>query len=165
MLFPQRLAPGRVLGFTLLETLVALAVVGIAMAAAMRSTRFAVDTVADLRTRTAAAWVAQNLAGELRAARAFPEMGAASGRASRRRSSPRRGMVAPSQTAPGSAAFNRARSDGSSSVRRSGMTISKSPSGWARRSARPRWHSPFFPRRLPRVSRRVRRPQPSRSSG
>ena len=81
MLFPQRLAPGRVLGFTLLETLVALAVVGIAMAAAMRSTRFAVDTVADLRTRTAAAWVAQNLAGEARAARAFPEMGAASGRA------------------------------------------------------------------------------------
>ena len=33
--------------------------VAIAMAAAMRSTRFAVDTVADLRTRTAAAWVAR----------------------------------------------------------------------------------------------------------
>ena len=71
----------RALGFTLLETLVALAVVGIAMAAAMRSTRFAVDTVADLRTRTAAGWVARNLVGEWRATRAFPEMGALSGRA------------------------------------------------------------------------------------
>jgi general secretion pathway protein I len=71
----------RMPGFTLLETLVALAVIGIAMAAAMRSTRFAIDTVADLKARTAAGWVAQNLAGELRATRAFPEMGATSGRA------------------------------------------------------------------------------------
>jgi len=74
-------ASRRMLGFTLLEMLVALAVIGIAMAAAMRSTRFAVDTVAELRERTAAAWVAENLANELRATRAFPEMGAVSGRA------------------------------------------------------------------------------------
>lgn len=67
-------------GFTLLETLVALAIIGIAMGAAMRSTRFAVDTVADLKTRTAALWVAQNLASELRAMRLFPETGAISGR-------------------------------------------------------------------------------------
>jgi general secretion pathway protein I len=72
-------------GFTLLETLVALAVIGIALAAAMRSTRFAIDTVNELKTRTAAGWVAQNLAGGLRAARAFPEMGAASGRAAQGR--------------------------------------------------------------------------------
>jgi general secretion pathway protein I len=71
----------RASGFTLLETLVALAVVGIAMAAAIRSTRFAVDTVADLEARTAAGWVAQNLAAELRATRAFPPMGASNGRA------------------------------------------------------------------------------------
>jgi general secretion pathway protein I len=71
----------RMRGFTLLETLVALAVIGIAMAAAMRSTRFAIDTVSDLKARTAAGWVAQNLASELRATRVFPEMGAASGRA------------------------------------------------------------------------------------
>ena len=70
----------RTLGFTLLEVLVALAVIGIAMAAAMRSTRFAVDTVADLRVRTAAGWVAQNLENELRATRAFPAMGARNGR-------------------------------------------------------------------------------------
>ncbi|MDR2787424.1 MAG: type II secretion system minor pseudopilin GspI [Candidatus Accumulibacter sp.] len=75
----------RIHGFTLLETLVALAVIGIAMAAAMRSTRFAIDTVSDLKTRAAAGWVAQNLASELRATRAFPEMGAASGRASQGR--------------------------------------------------------------------------------
>ncbi|MDR1708307.1 MAG: type II secretion system minor pseudopilin GspI [Candidatus Accumulibacter sp.] len=71
----------RALGFTLLETLVALAIVGIAMAAALRSTRFAVDTVTELKARTAAGWVAQNLVSELRATRAFPEMGAANGRA------------------------------------------------------------------------------------
>jgi general secretion pathway protein I len=68
-------------GFTLLETLVALAVIGIAMAAAMHSTRFAVDTVAELRVRMAAGWVAQNLESELRATRVFPQTGASSGRA------------------------------------------------------------------------------------
>ena len=68
-------------GFTLLETLVALAIVGIAMAAAMRSTHFAVDTVVELKARTAAGWVAQNLSNELRATRLFPEAGATSGRA------------------------------------------------------------------------------------
>lgn len=68
-------------GFTLLETLVALAIIGIAMAAAMRSLRFAVDTVSDLRTRTAAAWVAQNVDNQLRASRLFPEAGASSGKA------------------------------------------------------------------------------------
>jgi general secretion pathway protein I len=71
----------RTRGFTLLETLVALAIVGIAMAAAMRSIQFSVDAVTDLKARTAAGWVAQNLAGELRATRAFPEMGATHGHA------------------------------------------------------------------------------------
>ena len=67
-------------GFTLIETLVALAVIGIAMAAAMRSSRFAVDTVDDLKTRTAAAWVAQNVGNQLLASRQFPEPGASSGK-------------------------------------------------------------------------------------
>ena len=69
-------------GFTLLETMVALAVVGIAMAAAMRSTRFAVDAVTDLRTRTAAAWVAQNVSNQLLASHLFPEPGALDGEVS-----------------------------------------------------------------------------------
>ena len=68
-------------GFALIETLVALAIIGIAMAAAMRSTSFAVDTVADLKARTAAAWVAQNLSNQLLAARLFPDPGALSGKA------------------------------------------------------------------------------------
>jgi general secretion pathway protein I len=68
-------------GFTLLETLVALAIVGIAMAAAMRSTHFAIDTVNELKTRTAAAWVAQNVSNQLRASRLFPEPGALGGKA------------------------------------------------------------------------------------
>ena len=68
-------------GFTLLESLVALAIIGIAMAAIMRSTHFTVDTVAELKARTGGGWVAQNLANELRATRLFPEMGAISGRA------------------------------------------------------------------------------------
>lgn len=68
-------------GFALLETLVALAIIGIAMAAAMRSTRFAIDTVGELKTRTAAAWVAQNVSNQLLAARLFPEPGALDGTA------------------------------------------------------------------------------------
>lgn len=68
-------------GFALVETLVALAIIGIAMAAAMRSTRFAVDTVFDLKTRTAAAWVAQNVSNQLLAARLFPDPGALGGKA------------------------------------------------------------------------------------
>lgn len=67
-------------GFTLLETLVALALIGIAMGAAMRSTRFAIDTVNDLRTRTAASWVAQNISNELLATKIFPSVGTTSGR-------------------------------------------------------------------------------------
>ena len=66
-------------GFTLLETLVALAIIGIAMAAAMRSNRFAIDTVGDLRTRTAASWVAQNVSNQLLASRLFPELGTVGG--------------------------------------------------------------------------------------
>ncbi|MFZ4539629.1 type II secretion system minor pseudopilin GspI [Propionivibrio sp.] len=68
-------------GFTLLETLVALAIIGISMAAAMRSTRFAIDTVSDLKNRTAAAWVAQNVTNQLLASRVFPEPGAVGGKA------------------------------------------------------------------------------------
>lgn len=68
-------------GFTLLETLVALAIIGIAMAAAMRSTRFAIDTVGDLKTRTVANWVAQNVTNQLLASRLYPEPGALGGKA------------------------------------------------------------------------------------
>ena len=42
----------------MLETLVALAIIGIAMAAAMRSTHFSIEVVSELKKRTAASWVA-----------------------------------------------------------------------------------------------------------
>ena len=81
MLWAGSRAEMRSRGFTLLETLVALAIIGIAMAAAMRSTRMAIDTVGDLEVRTAATWVAQNVSNELLASRQFPEPGARRGKA------------------------------------------------------------------------------------
>ena len=71
----------RARGFTLLETLVALAIIGIAMAAAMRSTHFSIEIVSELKKRTAASWVAQNQLNQLRASGLFPEPGASSGEA------------------------------------------------------------------------------------
>ena len=47
-------------GFTLIEVLVALAVLTIALAAVMRALSQSIDTSASLRDRTVAMWVAQN---------------------------------------------------------------------------------------------------------
>ncbi len=47
-------------GFTLVEVLVALAVLTIALAAVMRALSQSIDTSAALRDRTVAMWVAQN---------------------------------------------------------------------------------------------------------
>jgi general secretion pathway protein I len=47
-------------GFTLVEVLVALAVLTIALAAVMRALSQSIDTSASLRDRTVAMWVAQN---------------------------------------------------------------------------------------------------------
>jgi general secretion pathway protein I len=47
-------------GFTLVEVLVALAVLTIALAAVMRGLSQSIDTSASLRDRTIAMWVAQN---------------------------------------------------------------------------------------------------------
>ncbi|WP_176785790.1 type II secretion system minor pseudopilin GspI [Propionivibrio dicarboxylicus] len=68
-------------GFTLLETLVALAVIAIAMGAALRSTYLAIDTIGDLKARSAAAWVAQNVINEIQATQLFPEFGTRNGKA------------------------------------------------------------------------------------
>lgn len=51
-------------GFTLVEVLVALAVLAIALAAIMRSLGQAIDTTATLRDRNMAMWVAQNRLAE-----------------------------------------------------------------------------------------------------
>lgn len=68
-------------GFTLLEVMIALAIIGIAMGAAIRASSFGADRAYDLRERTLAGWVASNVANELLANRTFPEMSAREGKA------------------------------------------------------------------------------------
>jgi len=53
-------------GFTLLEVLVALAVVAVALAALARAGSQAIDTQAALEERTLALWVADNVLAEMR---------------------------------------------------------------------------------------------------
>jgi len=59
-------------GFTLVEVLVALAVVAIALAAAMRSTGQAINTSVALRDRTMALWLAQDRLARHRLDRDWP---------------------------------------------------------------------------------------------
>ncbi|WP_035853730.1 type II secretion system minor pseudopilin GspI [Deefgea rivuli] len=67
------------LGFTLVEVLVALAVLGITLAAAAKLVIGSTDTLMTYRTRTLASWVASNLVNQQLAMRAFPETGATQG--------------------------------------------------------------------------------------
>ena len=53
-------------GFTLVEILVALAVVGVGLAALIAKSAESTRTAADLRDRTYAGWVAQNVLAEIR---------------------------------------------------------------------------------------------------
>ncbi|QLG89515.1 type II secretion system minor pseudopilin GspI [Chitinibacter bivalviorum] len=66
-------------GFTLIEVLIALAVLGITLAAAARLVMSSTDTLIDYRTRTLASWVASNLVNQQLAMRGFPETGATQG--------------------------------------------------------------------------------------
>lgn len=70
------------LGFTLVEVLVALAVLGITLAAAAKLVIGSTDTLMTYRTRTLASWVASNLVNQQLAMRAFPETGATQGQVS-----------------------------------------------------------------------------------
>lgn len=58
---------GRRTGFTLVEVLVALAIVSIALLAALRAAGQGTSNVGDLRSRLLAGWVAENLLAEHRA--------------------------------------------------------------------------------------------------
>ena len=62
----------RAAGFTLIEVLVALAIVAIALAATSRAAGVAVDSALDTRQRMLATWAAQNRIAELRARRIYP---------------------------------------------------------------------------------------------
>lgn len=66
-------------GFTLIEVLVALAILGIALAASMRTLNLSVDAARDVRERLAATWVLQNRLAEIEARRLFPGAGDTSG--------------------------------------------------------------------------------------
>jgi general secretion pathway protein I len=67
-------------GFTLIETLVALAVVGIALAAAIKATNSSIEVAARLKYRTAAIWVASNVVNRMLALHEFPDLGAREGK-------------------------------------------------------------------------------------
>lgn len=58
---------GRRAGFTLVEVLVALAIVSIALLAALRAAGQGTSNVGELRSRLLAGWVAENLLAEHRA--------------------------------------------------------------------------------------------------
>lgn len=71
----------RARGFTLLETLVALAILAIALTAAFRAMGVTAQSSGELRERMIGDWVAENRLAELRATQAWPEPGIAEGSA------------------------------------------------------------------------------------
>lgn len=62
-------------GFTLLETLVALAIIAIAMSASFRALGMATQTTDELRLRMLADWVAENRLAAMRVSPALPQAG------------------------------------------------------------------------------------------
>ena len=59
-------------GFTLIEILVAVAILAVALAATTRAAGLATDGTLETRQRLLATWAAQNRVAELRARRVFP---------------------------------------------------------------------------------------------
>lgn len=71
----------RAAGFTLLETLVALAILAIALSAAFRAVAMSTTSADELRLRILADWVAENRLAEHRALRRWPPTAIAEGEA------------------------------------------------------------------------------------
>ncbi len=69
----------RASGFTLIEVLVALAILAVALAAAVRSASIAADGALDLRERLAGTWVAQDRLAEYAARPLWPDVGTRAG--------------------------------------------------------------------------------------
>jgi general secretion pathway protein I len=63
-------------GFTLIEILVAIAILAVALAATSRAASIATDGALESRQRLLATWTAENRVAELRARRLFPSTGA-----------------------------------------------------------------------------------------
>ncbi len=68
-------------GFTLVEILVALAIVAVALAAGMRALAQSTQTASTLKARTLATWVAQNRLASAQIANPWPPLGGDSGTA------------------------------------------------------------------------------------
>lgn len=66
-------------GFTLIEVMVALAIVALALTAMAGSMNTMIDNASTMRERTYASWIAQNKIAELRLSGALPEVGTNSG--------------------------------------------------------------------------------------
>ena len=71
----RRLSADSAVGFTLIEVLVAIAILAVALAATSRAASVAIDGAFETRYRLVATWAAQNRAAELRARRLFPAAG------------------------------------------------------------------------------------------
>lgn len=71
---------GRRAGFTLVEVLVALAIISIALLAALRAAGQGTNNVVELRSRLLAGWVAENLLAEHRARGDWPLLGMQQGK-------------------------------------------------------------------------------------
>ena len=66
-------------GFTLIEVMVALAIVALYLAAVTASMSQMIDAAQTMKDRTYASWIAQNRIAELRLAPATPKVGASNG--------------------------------------------------------------------------------------
>jgi len=67
------------IGFTLVEILVALAIVAVALAAGMRALAQSADGASTLKSRTLALWVAQNRLANAQLADPWPSLGSGTG--------------------------------------------------------------------------------------
>src|SRR5256885_17005077 len=66
-------------GFTLVEILVALAIVAVALAAGMRALAQSADSASALKSRTVALWIAQNRLANAQLAEPWPSLGTSAG--------------------------------------------------------------------------------------
>ena len=70
----------KISGFTLIEVLIALAILAIALTAAVRAASVATDSANETKLRTLATWIAQNRIALVSTSAVFPPVGESNGR-------------------------------------------------------------------------------------